>query len=305
MTDFTMRRGPPRRESATLGDWLAFAEREYARRRVALGQVSPSAHDEALYLLLHTLGLPLDSRPAVLQRRLSPREAAAVRAVLRRRLVDRIPAAYLTHEAFLGEHHFYVDERAIIPRSYFLEIIPRLDRLRRGRPPVRRAADVGTGSGCLAVLLAHRWPRARIDAIDVSAPALAVARINVRRHGLERRIVLHRSDVFARVPPSRYDLIVSNPPYEPSALMRPLPAEFRREPRGALDGGRDGLDIIRPLIAQAAGRLADGGQLLIEVGGLRAAMEQAFGHLDLRWLPTDDHSDCVCLIEAGRLLAAG
>lgn len=288
----------------TLGEWLAFAEAEYARHDVSLGQVSPTAHDEALYLLLRTLELPLDSDPRVLERRLSAREHAAVAGVLRRRTVDRVPAAYLTREAFLGDERFYVDERALIPRSYFLEIIPRLDRLRRGRPPVRRAADVGTGSGCLAVLLARRWPHARVDAVDVSEPALAVARINLRRHRLERRITLHRSNVFASVPPARYDVIISNPPYEPSALMKTLPLEFRREPRGALDGGRDGLDVIRRLIRQARDRLADDGQLLIEVGGLQQAMEAAFGHLDLRWLPTKDGTDCVCLLEARRLRPA-
>jgi ribosomal protein L3 glutamine methyltransferase len=289
------------RGCATLGEWLAWAERQYARHRVALGQVTPGAHDEALYLLLRTLRLPLDSPPAVLTRRLTPAENIAVAAVLRRRIRARVPAAYLTREALLGGHSFYVDERAIIPRSYFLEIIPRLDRLRRGRGPVRRAADVGTGAGCLAILLAHRFPRARVDAIDVSAAALAVARINVRQHGLARRVSLHRSDVFAAVPPARYDVIICNPPYEPSALMLTLPPEFKKEPRLALDGGRDGLDVIRQLIAQAPARLAPDGLLLIEVGGLRAAMEAAFGHLRLRWLPTQDGSDCVCLIDARRL----
>src|SRR5262249_47758522 len=151
----------------------------------------------------------------------------------------RVPAAYLTREAWLGEHRFYVDERVIIPRSYFLELIPRL----RGRP--RRIVDVCTGSGCLAILLAHRFPEAKVDAIDLSPGALAVAAINVRAHGLGKRVTLHRSDVFAAVPPAAYDLIVSNPPYEPSALMAGLPEEFRKEPRMALDGGRDGLDIIR------------------------------------------------------------
>ncbi|HUJ45067.1 MAG TPA: 50S ribosomal protein L3 N(5)-glutamine methyltransferase [Opitutaceae bacterium] len=286
----------------TLGEWLAFAEREYARQGIALGQVATSAHDEALYLLLHTLGLPLDSAAAVLQQRLTPAEVAGVRRVLRRRLRGRVPAAYLTREAFLGGHRFYVDERAIIPRSYFLEIIPRLGRLRRG--PVRRAADVGTGSGCLAILLAHRFPRARVDAIDHSAAALAVARINVARHGLARRVVLYRSDVFRTVPPAHYDLIVSNPPYEPSALMKTLPPEFRKEPRAALDGGRDGLDVIRQLVAQAGARLAARGHLLIEVGGLRAAINATFGHLHPRWLPTRDGTNCICLLEAHRLRAA-
>lgn len=284
----------------TLGGWLTLAERLYRRHGVALGQVATSAHDEALYLLLHTLDLPLDSEAAVLARHLTVAEGAAVEQVLRRRILDRVPAAYLTREAFLGKHRFYVDERAIIPRSYFLEIIPRLDRLRRGRGPVRRAADVGTGSGCLAILLAHRFPQAQIDAIDNSAAALAVAQINVAQHGLADRIALHRSDVFASVPPARYNLIVCNPPYEPSALMPTLPPEFRKEPRTALDGGRDGLNVIRRLIAQARDRLATHGQLLIEVGGLRRAMEAAYGHLGLRWLRTRDGTNCVCLIAARR-----
>ncbi|MDD2763209.1 MAG: 50S ribosomal protein L3 N(5)-glutamine methyltransferase [Opitutaceae bacterium] len=286
----------------TLGDWLAWAEAEYARRGLALGQVATSAHDEALYLLLRTLGLPIESGAAVLARRLAPAETAAVARVLRRRILDRVPAAYLTREAWLGGHRFYVDERAIIPRSYFLEIIPQLPRLLK-KPPagVRRAADVCTGSGCLAVLLARRFPRARIDAIDLSAGALAVAKINVAQHGLAGRVTLHRSDVFTAVPPARYDVILCNPPYEPSALMRTLPPEFKQEPRLALDGGRDGLEVIRRLLTQARARLTDDGLLLVEVGGLRAAMEAAFGHLQPRWLPTQDGTNCVCAIAAHRL----
>ncbi len=283
----------------TLGSCLAWAEREYARRGLALGQVATSAHDEALYLLLHAVGLPLDSNAAVLRRPLTARQAAAVARIFQRRLRDRVPAAYLTHEAHLGGHRFYVDERVLIPRSYFLELIPRLTALHRA--PVRRAADVGTGSGCLAILLAHEFPRAAVDAIDISPAALAVARLNVRRHRLAGRVRLYRSDVFAAVPPARYDLIVGNPPYEPTALLRSLPPEFKQEPALALDGGRDGLAVIRPLLAQACERLAADGLLLIEVGGLRPTMEAAFGHLRLRWLPTQDGSNCVCLIEARRL----
>jgi ribosomal protein L3 glutamine methyltransferase len=288
---------PPR----TLGGWLAFAERSYAQHRLTLGQVAATAHDEALYLLLRTLGLPLDSAAAVLARRLTAAEGSSVEARLRRRILDRVPAAYLTREAWLGGHRFFVDERVLIPRSYFLEIIPRLPRLLKNPAAVTRIADVGTGSGCLAILLARRFPRARVDAIDLAPGALAVAKINVEQHGLAGRVILHRSDIFAAVPPARYDLIVCNPPYEPSALMRTLPPEFRQEPRRALDGGRDGLDVIRPLIAQARNRLTTDGRLLIEVGGLRAAMEAAFGSLRLRWLPTRDGTDCVCLIEARRL----
>ena len=291
----------PAARRPTLGGWLAFAEARYAQHGVALGQVATSAHDEALYLLLRTLRLPLDSAATVLARRLTAAEHAAVEIVLRRRILDRVPAAYLTHEAWLGQHRFYVDERAIIPRSYFLEIIPRLGRLLKNPAGVTRAADVGTGSGCLAILLAHRFPRTRVDAIDVSAAALAVARINVRQHDLADRVTLYRSDIFDAVPPGRYDVIVGNPPYEPSALMKTLPPEFQKEPRLALDGGKDGLDVIRKLIAQARDRLTGNGVLLIEVGGLRAAMDAAFGRLKPRWLPTKDGSNCVCLLEARRL----
>ncbi|HZL46977.1 MAG TPA: 50S ribosomal protein L3 N(5)-glutamine methyltransferase [Opitutaceae bacterium] len=292
------------RGCASLGDWLAFAEAEYVRRGVALGQVAISAHDEILYLLLHTLRRPLDSDAGVLAHRLTATERSAVARVFRRRILDRVPAAYLTREAFLGKHRFYVDERVIIPRSYFLEVIPQLARWLKTSTVVTRVADVCTGSGCLAILLAHRFPQAQVDAIDLSAPALAVAKINVRLHGLADRVTLYRSDVFARVPPARYDLIVCNPPYEPSAVMKTLSPEFRKEPRLALDGGKDGLDVIRQLIAQAPDRLADDGLLLIEVGGLRDAMKAAFDRLKLRWLPTQDGANCVCLIEARRLPAS-
>ena len=285
---------------ATLGDCLRFAERRYAEAGLALGQVATSAHDEALYLLLRTLGLPLDSGREALARPLAPAERAAVRAVLRRRVEGRVPAAYLTREAWLGEHRFYIDERAIIPRSYFLEIIPGLAPP-KGAAATSRMADVCTGSGCLAILLAHRFPGAAIDAIDLSAGALEVARINVRAHRLGRRVRLHRSDVFDGVPPAAYDLIISNPPYEPSGRMDSLPPEFRREPRLALDGGPDGLAVIRKLLRQARERLAPGGALLIEVGGLRRAMDREFAKLRPQWLHTQDGADCVCLFRARHL----
>ena len=283
---------------ATLARWLEFAEALYGRTGVALGQVSASAHDEALYLLLRILGLPLDSGPSVLRRILGPAEQEAVRAALRRRVVERVPAAYLTGEAWLGGLRFQVDERVIIPRSYFVEILARLPA---AAAKGGRMADVCTGSGCLAVLLARRFPGALVDAIDISAPALEVAAANVRAHRLSRRVTLHQSDLFASVPAACYDLIVSNPPYEPSARCDRLPAEYHREPRLALDGGADGLDIIRRLLREARGRLKPHGLLLMEVGGLRAAMDREFEALRPRWLETEDGADCVCEIAAGRL----
>jgi ribosomal protein L3 glutamine methyltransferase len=262
--------------TATLGGWLRQAERRYREAGAALGQVAADAHDEALYLILRTLRLPLESGPEVLGRRLSAREAAAVGSALRRRLVDRVPAAYLTGEAWLPD-----------PSR------------------VRRVADVCTGSGCLAILLARHFPRARVDGLELSAAALEVAAINVRRHRLGARVRLIESDVLAAVPRARYDVIVSNPPYEPTARVDALPTEFQREPRMALDGGADGLAIIRQLLRQAGPRLAPHGVLLIEVGGLRAAMDREFSALEPHWLATADGADCVCVINAARLPAYG
>lgn len=298
-------RPPPRRrpgQLATLGDWLPWAERQYARHHVALGQMATTVHDEALYLLLHTLHLPLDSKPAVLRRKLTAGEQARLAEIFRRRTEEHVPAAYLTREAYLGEHRFYVDERVIIPRSYFLELLPEQipPWLPRGKP-VKRAADVCTGSGCLAILLAHQFPAAKVDAIELSPAALAVAKFNVATHHLARRVKLFHSDVFDAVPPVKYDLILSNPPYVPTRELRGLPAEFKKEPALALDGGRDGLDIIRKLLRQARDRLQPHGIVVLEVGGLRPAMDRVFPELDLHWLHTEDGEDCVCLVQAARL----
>ena len=290
------------RAPTTLGEWLQWAERAYARHGVALGQVAATAHDEALYLLLRTLGLPLDSKPAVLKRKLTVDEIGRVEEVFRRRIDDRVPAAYLTREAFLGEHRFYVDERVIIPRSYFLELLPeQIPHWLPAGQPVKRAVDVCTGSGCLAILLAHQFPEVKVDAIELSPDALAVAKFNVAAHHLAGRVKLHHSDVFDALKPVRYDLILSNPPYVPTRELRSLPAEFAQEPAMALDGGRDGLDIIRKIFQQSRERLQPHGIVVLEVGGLRAAMDRAFPELDLHWLHTEDGEDCVCVVSAARL----
>ncbi len=286
----------------TLGGWLSWAERQYARRRLALGQVATTAHDEALYLLLRTLGLPLNSKAAVLRKKTTEAENLRLAELFRRRLEEHVPAAYLTREAWLGEHRFYVDERVIIPRSYFLEIIP--EQLPSWLPPdkpVKRAVDVCTGSGCLAILLAHQFPEAKVDAIELSPDALAVAKFNVAMHGLAGRVKLFHSDVFDAVPRVKYDVVLSNPPYVPTRELRDLPAEFRKEPPMALDGGRDGLDVIRKLLRQVRDRLQPHGIVVLEVGGLRQAMDRAFPELDLHWLHTADGEDCVCLVAARRL----
>jgi ribosomal protein L3 glutamine methyltransferase len=284
---------------ATAGEWLAFTERLYARARPALGQVAASAHDEALYLLLRTLGWPLESEPRVLAKRLTAAERRRLETAFRRRIEERVPAAYLTGEAWLGGHRFVVDERVIIPRSYFVEVIP--GALAACLPPgtrVRRAADLCTGSGCLAILLAYAFPHARIDAGELSPAALAVARANVRAHRLERRVRLFESDVFDGLPAGRYDLIISNPPYEPSGHVDRQAPEFAAEPRMAHDGGTDGLAVIRKLLRQAPARLEPHGILAIEVGGLRRAMAREFAALGPTWLPTQDGANCLAVFRA-------
>ena len=287
---------------ATVREWLAFAEQLYAREKVALGQVTTSAHDEALYLLLRTLDIPLDSDARVLAKRLTMAERAKMEIVFRRRVFERVPAAYITREAWLGPYRFYVDERVIIPRSYLLELIPgALDEYFPKGKKVRRAIDVCTGSGCLAILLAYHFTEAQVDACDLSPDALEVAKINVRDHQLGTRVKLYQSDVLDALP-VKYDLILSNPPYEPSALVDTQAPEFAAEPRMAHDGGRDGLDIVRKLLRQARTRLEPQGIVVIEVGGLQAAIDREFAAFKPEWLPTEDGSDCVCLFRAERLL---
>lgn len=286
----------------TPGDWLSVALGFYEACDLAVGQITTDPHDEALYLILHTLGIPLDADPSALGRRIPKAGREALMRVFEQRILERRPAAYITGEAWLNGVRFQVDERVLIPRSYFLELIPEtLDTFLPDPASVTRLVDVCTGSGCLAILLAMNYPKAVVDAVDLSPAALEVARANVAAHSLQQRVLLHRSDVLASVPEQQYDVILSNPPYEPSALCDGLPPEFKIEPRMALDGGRDGLDIIRRLLLQSRNRLKPKGVVLIEVGGLRHAMEQEFSCLQPEWLRSLDGATAVCVIRAANL----
>lgn len=294
----------------TVRDWTRFAVSLFARRGLFFGQGMSSAYDEAVYLIFHTLSLPTDGgAETFFDARLTEREIADVKAVLRRRAVERVPAAYITREAWLGGFRFYVDERVIVPRSYFTEIIP--EKILPWIPgmdadAVETAVDVCTGGGSLAVLLADAFPRARVHACDISDAALEVARKNVEDYALEDRVSLWKSDVLDGVPveDGSCDVIISNPPYEPESLREGLPEEFRREPDNALFSGEDGLDVIRKLLPQAAKKLKRNGVLLIEVGGLQDALADAFPRLEMSWLDTADGSNCVCAISASSLRAA-
>ena len=276
---------------------LRAAVAQFKRAGLTFGHGTHNARDEAAYLILHTLGLPLDQLDPVLDRRLTIDEVDAVRAILRRRVRERRPAAYLTHEAWLGRFRFYVDERAIVPRSFIAELLhdglaPWVKDARR----VRSVLDLCTGSGCLAVLAAHAFPQARIDAVDISADALQVARRNTKDYALSKRIRLVCTDLFDKLDACRYDVILSNPPYVNAAAMRALPREYRREPRLALAGGRDGLVLVRRMLAQAAVHLNPGGLLLVEIGHNRTALERAYPRLPFTWLETSAGDDYVFLL---------
>lgn len=287
----------------TLRDWLRFAVSQFSAAGLAYGQGSTNAYDEAAYLILHTLHLPLDRLDPFLDAALTPREAQAVAEVLRRRVEERVPAAYLTSEAWLGNFRFYVDRRAIVPRSYIAELLPDgLEPWLGDGVAVTRALDLCTGSGCLAVLLAHAFPDAEVDATELSADTLEVAKRNVADYALENRIHLHRGDLFAGLR-GPYQVIVSNPPYVNADSMARLPAEFRAEPEAALAAGRDGLDIVRRILAEAGSRLAKDGVLVVEIGHNRDALEKAFPELPFTWLETSGGDGFVFLLNGAELNA--
>ena len=287
----------------TLRAVLREAVTQFKRAGLAFGHGTHNARDEAAYLILHTLRLPLGELEPVLDRKLSTRELQAVQAMLGRRVRERTPAAYLTREAWLGEFKFYVDERAIVPRSFIAELLrdalaPWVADAQR----VGRVLDLCTGSGCLAVLAAHVFPNARVDAADLSAEALRVARRNVKGYALGKRVRLVQTDLFDRLARRRYELILSNPPYVNSAAMRALPREYRREPRLALAGGRDGLALVRRILAKAADHLSAEGLLVGEIGHNRAALEKAYPRLPFTWLETSAGADYVFMLRRDELL---
>jgi ribosomal protein L3 glutamine methyltransferase len=287
---------------SSIRDLLRFAVTGFSRAGLAFGHGSDNAYDEAAYLVLHTLHLPLDRLEPFLDARLLPEEVQSVLDVIQRRIQDRVPAAYITREAWLGNFRFYVDERVIVPRSHIAELIgtafsawlPQPDR-------VQRALDLCTGSGCLAVLLAHAFPAARVDAVDLSADALEVARRNVDEYALGQQIRLVRSDLYAALTDERYDLIVSNPPYVTEAAMQALPAEYRKEPAIALAGGADGLDVVRRIVDEAGAHLKPRGLLVVEVGAGRAAVERAWPGVEFTWAETAGGVDQVFLLSREQL----
>ena len=274
----------------TLGEIFRFAVRRFQTARLAYGHGTTNARDEAAFLVLEGLRLPIDRLDPYLDLRPSPTERARLLTLIDARVSLRMPAPYLVGAAYMHGVRFHSDRRALIPRSFIGDMLAD-GVLPIGDPKrIKRVLDLCTGSGCLAVLAALAFPRAQVDAADLSAGALALARRNVASHRLGDRIALHRGDLFAPLGNRRYDLILSNPPYVDAHGMARLPPEYRHEPRMALAAGADGLDLVRRILAEAPRHLTRHGALLCEVGRGRRPLEAVFPHMPFLWLDTE-HSE--------------
>ncbi len=291
-----------RRELATVRDWLRFAVSRFNEAGLFFGHGAGNAFDEAAYLILHGLHLPIDRLDPFLDARLLPEEAERLSNLLERRIRERLPAPYLTGEAWLQGYRFRVDPRVIVPRSFLAPLILEHFQPWLAEPEaVTRALDLCTGSGCLAILLAEAFPNARVDAVDLSTDALEVARQNVADYGLTDRLSLHGGDLFAPLGEATYDLILSNPPYVNAESVAALPAEYRHEPALALGSGTDGLDATRSILRDAARHLNPGGLLAVEIGHNRAALENAFPQLDFAWPEIEGGEDTVFILSREQL----
>jgi ribosomal protein L3 glutamine methyltransferase len=289
----------------TVADLIASAARRLQRARAYFGHGTDNATDEAAALVLHAMQLPHDAPARALKRRVSVAQRERVAELLRRRIDERVPLAYLTHQAWFAGLPFYVDPRVLIPRSPIAELIeqrfaPWIDAAR-----VRNVLDMGTGSGCIALACAKAFPRARVDAVDIDAAALEVAAINRRALRLTRRVRLIESDHFSALSASSYDIIVSNPPYVGKREMRGLPREYSHEPRRALESGSDGLDSVAIILREARRHLQPRGLLVVEVGNTERLMARAFPRLPFTWLDFERGGGGVFVLTREQLEKAG
>ena len=271
----------------TFRDLLRFSVSRFNEADLFFGHGSSNAYDEAAYLILHTLHLPPDQMETFLDARLTNIEISQVLGIIKRRALEKIPAAYLTQEAWLGDFSFYVDKRVLIPRSFIAELLrEQLSPWVSDPSSVHSVLDLCTGSGCLAILLAHAFENATIDATDISDEALEVANKNVEDYDLNPRVHLLQSDLFGALEGRLYDLIISNPPYVNAESMASLPEEYRHEPRSALASGNDGLEATKEILKRAADYLTNEGMLIVEIGHNRAALEESFPQTPFTWLET-------------------
>ena len=289
-------------ELFTVRDYIRYAVSRFNAAGLFFGHGSDNAWDEAVYLTLHTLNLPLDRLEPFLDARLLPHEREQLLDIYTRRCQDRLPAAYLTHEAWLGEHRFYVDDRVIVPRSFIAELLDEQLAPWVDDPwAIESALDLCTGSGCLAILTALAFPNAEVAAVDISPDAIAVAERNVADYGLYNRVELIKSDAFTKLQGRKFDLIISNPPYVNAESVAALPPEYLHEPELALGSGEDGLDFTRVILHEAKQHLTENGILIVEIGHNREALEAAYPMLPFTWLDTAAGDEYVFLLHAADL----
>ncbi|MBV8208955.1 MAG: 50S ribosomal protein L3 N(5)-glutamine methyltransferase [Burkholderiaceae bacterium] len=283
----------------SMRDVLRYAVTRFSERPIFFGHGQLDAFDEAAFLVTRALKLPFERMEMFLDAFLTHAEINTLIELVERRVKKRVPVAYLLGEAWLQGYHFHVDSRVIIPRSFIAELLKdRLCPWVADPATVRSVLDLGTGSGCLAVIAADVFPDAAVDAVDISVDALAVATHNVEEYGLSERVRVIESDLFENLGSSRYDLIVCNPPYVTDEALAKLPHEYSHEPTLALAGGPDGLDVVRRVVAQARTRLNAQGLLVIEVGDGRAAFEREYPRLPVVWATTSAGDDMVLFAKA-------
>ena len=292
----------PEQQLQTVRDWVRYAVSRFNAAELSYGHGTTNALDEAAFLVLHTLKLPIDQLDPWLEAKLLRPERIALRTIIEERISTRKPAPYLTRTAWAGGHAFYVDERVIVPRSYIAELmVAGLDAAVPGLGGVERVLDLCTGSGCLAILAALAFEDASVDAVELSPHALDVAERNVATYGLEDRVRLVRSDLFDSLEGQRYDLIITNPPYVSDAGVAAFPLEYAAEPAMAHAGGGDGLDIVRRILAEAAEHLTEDGTMVVEVGTGRETLESEFPELPFLWLDTEESQGEVFALQRSAL----
>jgi ribosomal protein L3 glutamine methyltransferase len=286
----------------TVRDYLRFAVSRFNQEKLSFGHGSSNAYDEAAYLILHTLHLPLDNLEPFLDARLTDGERSKLLEIIRQRVEHRIPLAYLTHEAFLGDFSFYVDQRVIIPRSFIAELLrEQLSPWVLDSKVITSVLDLCTGSGCLAIIAAHAFQNAEIDAVDLSTEAIAVAKRNVTDYDLSNRINLIESDLFNSLRGKKYDIIISNPPYVDAESISTLPREYMHEPTLALGSGDDGLDATRIILEHSAKHLTDNGIVIVEIGHNREVLEAAYPNLPFIWIEVSAGDQFVFMLHKNHL----
>jgi ribosomal protein L3 glutamine methyltransferase len=274
-------------EFSTLRDWLRFMVSAFNQFKLAFGHGTNNAYDEAIYLLLHTLNLPLDNLEPFLDAKLLAEEKAKLAYVCRQRVIERLPVPYVTHEAFIQNYAFYVDKRVIIPRSFIAEIILAggLDELVEHTELVHNVLDLCTGNASLAVIAANHFYDSQVVAADIDLQALEVAKINIERYRLEDCVSLVQSDLFTELANYQhtFDLILTNPPYVDDIRMQDLPPEYLHEPKIALSGGSDGLVLIDKILKQASQYLSPEGILIVEMGDNKSELEERYPEVPFNW----------------------